>query len=151
MQVCYYQRHRLSSKEEKALNATYLPLDELLKVSDYVSLHVPLTDETYHMLDREKLSLLKKSAFVINTARGPVIDEQVLYEKLKNKEIAGAALDVYENEPQLTPGLKDLNNVVLTPHIGSASHETRSRMAQMVARDIIQALEGETPEHLIWR
>jgi glyoxylate reductase len=103
------------------------------------------------MLDREKLSLLKKSAFVINTARGPVIDEQVLYEKLKNKEIAGAALDVYENEPQLTPGLKDLNNVVLTPHIGSASHETRSRMAQMVAKDIIQALEGETPEHLIWR
>ncbi|PNR96061.1 2-hydroxyacid dehydrogenase [Petrotoga olearia] len=151
MKVYYYQRHRLSSEKEKALNATYLPLDELLKVSDYVSLHVPLINETYHMLNKEKLSLLKKSAFVINTARGPVIDEQVLYEKLKNKEIAGAALDVYENEPQLTPGLKDLDNVVLTPHIGSASHETRSRMAQMVAKDIIQALEGETPEHLIWR
>jgi glyoxylate reductase len=151
MKVYYYQRHRLSSEMEEDLNISYLPLDELLKVSDFISLNVPLTEKTYHLLDREKLSLIKKDAFVINTARGPVIDEKALYEKLKNKEIGGAALDVYENEPKLTPGLADLKNVVLTPHIGSATHETRNKMSLMVAKDVIKALKGQVPEHVVWR
>lgn len=151
MKVYYYQRHKLSSEIEEELNISYLPLDELLKISDFISLNVPLTEETYHLLDREKLSLIKKDAFVINTARGPVIDEKALYEKLKNNEIGGAALDVYENEPKLTLGLADLKNVVLTPHIGSATHETRNKMSLMVAKDVIKALEGQVPEHVIWR
>ncbi|RAO99549.1 glyoxylate reductase [Petrotoga sp. 9PW.55.5.1] len=151
MKVYYYQRHRLSKEREEELNISYLPLDELLKVSDFISLNVPLTEETYHLLDREKLSLIKKDAFVINTARGPVIDEKALYEKLKNNEIGGAAIDVYENEPKLTPGLADLKNVVLTPHIGSATHETRNKMSLMVAKDVIRALEGQVPEHVVWR
>lgn len=151
MKVYYYQRHRLSNEREEGLNISYLPLDELLKISDFISLNVPLTEETYHLLDREKLSLIKKDAFVINTARGPVIDEKALYEKLKNNEIGGAALDVYENEPKLIPGLADLKNVVLTPHIGSATHETRNKMSLMVANDVIKALEGQVPEHVVWR
>lgn len=151
MKVYYYQRHKLSSEIEEELNISYLPLDELLKISDFISLNVPLTEETYHLLDREKLSLIKKDAFVINTARGPVIDEKALYEKLKNNEIGGAALDVYENEPKLTPGLADLKNVVLTPHIGSATHETRNKMSLMVANDVIRALKGQVPEHVVWR
>lgn len=151
MKVLYTQRHRVSSQIENNLNASYVNLKELLESSDYISLHVPLTKETFHLLNEEKLSLIKRSSFLINTSRGAVIDEKILYEKLKNKEIAGAALDVYEKEPQITAGLVKLDNVVLTPHIGSATFETRSKMSVMVAQDIITALNGDIPKNLIWR
>ena len=151
MKVLYTQRHRVSSQIENNLNASYVNLKELLESSDYISLHVPLTKETFHLLNEEKLSLVKRNSFLINTSRGAVIDEKILYEKLKNKEIAGAALDVYENEPQITTGLVKLDNVVLTPHIGSATFETRSKMSVMVAQDIITALNGDIPKNLIWR
>ncbi|PNR93977.1 D-glycerate dehydrogenase [Petrotoga sp. 9PWA.NaAc.5.4] len=151
MKVLYNQRHRVSSQIENNLNASYVDLKELLESSDYISLHVPLTKETFHLLNEEKLSLIKRSSFLINTSRGAVIDEKILYEKLKNKEIAGAALDVYENEPQITAGLVELDNVILTPHIGSATFETRSKMSVMVAQDIITALNGDIPKNLIWR
>lgn len=151
MKVYYYQRHRVPSEVEKSLNAAYMTLDELLKESDFVSLHVPLTKETYHLLDENKLSLMKKTSYLINTARGPVIDEKALCQKLKNGEIAGAALDVYENEPKIFPDLLKLDNVVLTPHIGSATYETRSKMSVMVANDVIKVLSGEEPDNLVWK
>ena len=150
MKVYYYQRHKVAPEIEKSLNATYLSLEEVLAKSDFISLHVPLTKDTYHLLDDKKLSLIKKTAYLINTARGPVIDEKALCQKLKNNEIAGAALDVYENEPIICEDLFKLNNVILTPHIGSASYETRSKMSLMVAKDVIQSLNGEKPDHLVW-
>jgi len=150
MKVYYYQRHKVAPEIEKSLHATYLSLEEVLTKSDFISLHVPLTKETYHLIDNKRLSLIKKTAYLINTARGPVIDEKVLCQKLKNNEIAGAALDVYENEPIICEDLFKLNNVILTPHIGSASYETRSKMSLMVAKDVIQSLNGEKPDHLVW-
>lgn len=150
MKVYYYQRHKVAPEIEKSLHATYLSLEEVLTKSDFISLHVPLTKETYHLIDNKRLSLIKKTAYLINTARGPVIDEKALCQKLKNNEIAGAALDVYENEPIICEDLFKLNNVILTPHIGSASYETRSKMSLMVAKDVIQSLNGEKPDHLVW-
>ncbi len=151
MKVYYYQRHKVAPEIEKSLNATYLSLEEVLAKSDFISLHVPLTKDTYHLLDDKKLSLIKKTAYLINTARGPVIDEKALCQKLKNKEIAGAALDVYENEPKIYSDLLKLENVILTPHIGSASYETRSKMSLMVAEDVIKSLSGEKPDNLVWK
>ncbi len=150
MKVYYYQRHKVAPEIEKSLHATYLSLEEVLTKSDFISLHVPLTKETYHLIDNKRLSLIKKTAYLINTARGPVIDEKALFQKLKNNEIAGAALDVYENEPIIYEDLFKLKNVILTPHIGSASYETRSKMSLMVAKDVIQSLNGEKPDHLVW-
>jgi glyoxylate reductase len=150
MKVYYYQRHKVAPEIEKSLHATYLSLEEVLTKSDFISLHVPLTKETYHLIDNKRLSLIKKTAYLINTARGLVIDEKALCQKLKNNEIAGAALDVYENEPIICEDLFKLNNVILTPHIGSASYETRSKMSLMVAKDVIQSLNGEKPDHLVW-
>ncbi len=149
MNIVYHNRNRLPQELETEFNAKYLSLDELISTSDFISLHTPLTKETFHMIDAEKIAHMKPNAIIVNTARGPVIDEKALYEALKARKIAGAGFDVYENEPKLTPGLEKLDNVVLLPHIGSATYETREKMSQIVAINIIEALEGRIPPNLV--
>ncbi len=149
MRVLYHNRNRLPPEREQELQATYSDLDTLLAESDFVSLYVPLTDETRHLIDARRLSLMKPTAFLVNVSRGPVVDEQALVEALRAGTIAGAALDVFEKEPELTPGLTSLTNVVLTPHIGSGSWETRTNMAHVAVRNIMAALEGKTPPNLV--
>jgi len=135
---------------EKELSAKNVDLDTLFKESDFISIHVPLTNQTYHMINEEKLRLMKKTAYLINNSRGAVIDEKALYRALKEEWIAGAGLDVFEREPtQLDNPLLKLDNVVLAPHISSSSHETRSRMAEMVAENLIAFFEGTIPPNLV--
>lgn len=124
-------------------------LADLLKEADFVSMHVPFLPTTRHLIDAERLKLMKQTAYLINTSRGPVVDEKALVEALRLKTIKGAALDVFENEPKLTPGLQDLDNIVLTPHIASATEETRSKMAVLAAENIIAALEDREPPNLV--
>ncbi len=147
MRVLYHNRRPLLPSEEAALSARYEDLDRLLAVSDAVSLHCPLTAETRHLLSAERLAAMKKGAILINTARGPVVDEAALVERLRDGHLAGAGLDVYEREPALTPGLQDLPNVVLLPHVGSAGRETRETMAKMALGDCLAVLEGREPDH----
>jgi glyoxylate reductase len=118
------------------------PLDELLERSDFVSLHVPLTPDTRHLIGAAELARMRPNAVLINTARGPVVDEQALVEALRAGQIAGAGLDVFEDEPRLAPGLAELPNVVLCPHLGSATLATRDRMAEIAARNIVECLAG---------
>ena len=135
---------------EKETNAEFKnTLEELLKEADYVSIHVPLLPETKHLINKERLSLMKKSAYLINTSRGPVIDEEALVLALKDKVIKGAAIDVFEDEPKLKLGLTELDNVILTPHIASGTEETRSKMAEMAADNIIAVLKGQVPPQLV--
>ena len=135
---------------EKELGAKNVDLDTLFKESDFISVHVPLTKQTYHMINTEKLRLMKKTAYLINNSRGSVIDEKALYRALKEEWIAGAGLDVFEREPtQLDNPLLMLDNVVVAPHISSSSHETRSRMAEMVAENLIAFFEGTIPPNLV--
>jgi glyoxylate reductase len=148
VKIIYFDVKR-NEELEKKYNIEYRELDDLLKEADFVSLHTALTPETKHLINAERLKLIKPTAYLINTSRGPIIDEKALLEVLKNKEIAGAALDVFENEPELTPGLTKLENVVLTPHIASATKETRDKMSEMAANNIIAALEGQTPPNLV--
>ncbi|NUU98506.1 D-glycerate dehydrogenase [Marinitoga sp. 1138] len=150
MKVLYYKRNRLSEAEEKELNVEYAPLEELIKKSDYISLHTPLTPETHHLLDEKEFSMMKPNVIIINTARGPVINEKVLIKYLKEGKIAGAGLDVYEEEPKIPEELLKLDNVVLTPHTGSATFETRDKMAEMVADNVIAALKGEVPPNNVY-
>jgi glyoxylate reductase len=149
MQVLYHQRTRLPEAEEKKLNARFVSLDELLKASDFVTLHVPLTDATKHMIGRDQLAMMKPTAYLIHPARGKVVDDQALVDALKNKSIAGAALDVFENEPALTEGMTGLDNLIVLPHIGSASVATRDTMALLVVDNVFDALAGKTPRTLI--
>ncbi len=149
MRVLYHNRTRLAPEKEASLQVTYADLDSLLAESDFVSLYVPLSDETRHLIDARRLSLMKKTAFLVNVSRGPVVDEQALIDALRAGTIAGAALDVFEKEPELTPGLTELPNVVLTPHIGSGSWETRTNMAHVAVRNILAALDGDTPPNLV--
>ncbi|KAF2956917.1 D-glycerate dehydrogenase [Marinitoga sp. 38H-ov] len=150
MNVLYYKRNRLSELEEKELGIKYATIEEIVKNSDYISLHTPLTNETYHLLDEKEFSLMKPNAIIINTARGPVINEKVLIKYLKEKKIAGAGLDVYEEEPKIPQELLELDNVVLTPHTGSATYETRDKMAEMVAENVIVALKGDVPPNNVY-
>lgn len=137
---------------EKELGAKRASLDVLLRKSDFVSIHVPLTKQTYHMINEEKLRLMKKTAYLINNSRGAVIDEKTLCRALKEGWIAGVGLDVFEREPTLVENpLLKLDNVVIAPHISSASHETRSKMAEMVADNLIAFFEGRIPPNLINR
>ena len=122
-----------------------LPLQELLSTADVVSLHCPLSDETRHLIDAEALGLMKPTAFVINAARGPIVDEAALAVALRDRRIAGAALDVFEREPAVHPDLLGLENAVLVPHLGSATLETRTAMAVLAARNAIAASRGEPP------
>ncbi len=149
MQVLYHQRTRLPEAEEKKLNARFVSLDELLNESDFVTLHVPLTDKTKHMIGRDQLAMMKPTAYLIHAARGKVVDDQALVAALKRKQIAGAALDVFENEPALTDGMTDLDNLIVLPHIGSASVATRDTMALLVVDNVFDALDGKTPRTLI--
>ena len=151
MKILYYDVVPISPEIEKEYNATRVEVDTLLKESDYVTLHTLLTKETRHLINEKRLSLMKSSAYLINASRGPVVDEEALVKALQKKQIAGAALDVYENEPKLTPGLAELANVVLLPHLGSATLETRNKMAEMAADNAIAALSGETPPNLVNR
>lgn len=133
-----------NSKEKKNIYE-YLSLDELLKVSDFVSIHTPLNEYTYHMIGEKELKSMKRCAYLINTARGKIVDERALIRALKEGWIAGAALDVYEQEPLVASELIELDNVVLTPHIGSATIETRERMAEIAALNIINPYKGLEP------
>jgi len=145
MKVVYHNRSRLPEQEEKELGAEYMSADELAKASDFISLHCPLNDESRHLISTDRIGMMKPGAYVINVARGPVVDEAALVSALKRNAIAGAAFDVYENEPEITPGLEELDNVVLAPHIGSASRETRDEMARMTAKNLLAGLSGELP------
>lgn len=138
-----------------ALGAKRVELDRLLAEADFVSLHVPLTAETTHLIDARALSLMKPTAYLINTSRGPVVDEAALVDALAERRIAGAGLDVYEREPVMHPGLAGLDNAVLLPHLGSATFETRGRMSRIAAENVIAALQGRRPPNLVnpeaWR
>ena len=149
MKILYYNRNRLEVSEEKAFEAQHVDLKTLLSEADFVSLHVPLNDHTHHLIGQEELECMKPAAYLINTSRGPVVDEAALLEALREGKIAGAGLDVYENEPVLTHGLTDLDNVILLPHLGSATTETRTRMAQLAAVNLIAGLKGEIPPNCI--
>jgi len=149
MRILYHGRHRIGVEEEYDLGVEYRPLEQLLKEADYVSLHVPLTEETRHMIGAEELKLMKSSAILVNTSRGPVIDEKALVRALMRNEIGGAALDVYENEPAPVPGLTELPNVVLAPHIASATSETRIKMAVMATENLLAGLKGEKIPNLV--
>ena len=149
MRILYHNRNRIDISEEKALNAEYVGLHTLLAESDFVSLHVPLTEHTKHLIGADELSLMKPTAYLINTSRGPVVDEQALVNALRERTIDGAGLDVYEHEPALTPGLTELDNVVLLPHVGSGTLETRIKMATMAAENLIAGLSGEVPPNLV--
>ena len=137
---------------EKELGAKRVDLETLLKEADFVSIHVPLTDETYHLINEERLRLMKPTAYLINNARGSVVDEKALYKALKEGWIAGAGLDVFEQEPTPVDNpLLTLDNVVVAPHISSASHETRSKMAELVANNLIAFFQGKVPPNLVNR
>ena len=145
MEVAYAGRRRAPADVERELEARFLPVEELLAVSDVVSLHCPLTPETRHLVDGAALRSMKPSAFLVNTTRGPVVDEGALVEALRAGVIAGAGLDVFEHEPDVHPGLLELENVVLLPHLGSATVETREAMAVLAARNVVAVLAGEAP------
>ncbi len=145
MNVVYHDAIRADGDVEDQLGVTYVPLPQLLQESDFISLHVPLLPQTHHLIDAAALRSMKKTAIVINTSRGPVIDEAALVEALRTGVITGAGLDVYEHEPKLAPGLTELSNVVLLPHIGSASVATRSKMAEIAAQNVLAFFAGEMP------
>jgi glyoxylate reductase len=143
MRVLYWTPRRKPESEEREAGLTYTPLDQLLRQSDFVSLHSPLTKETRHQIGAREFGLMKKTAIVINTARGPIIEEAALVRALTKKQIAGAGLDVFEHEPKIDKALKKMWNVVLTPHLGSATPEVREAMANIVVDNILAFLNGE--------
>ncbi len=144
-----YTDDQKNEQLEQQLGAKKVPLLELLKESDFISLHVPLTKKTHHLIDEKELHLIKKTAILINTARGPIINEKALVKALTEQWIFGAGLDVYENEPELSEELKRLKNVVLQPHIGSGTIETRTKMALMAAENMIIGLKGGIPPNCV--
>jgi glyoxylate reductase len=149
MRVLYWAPRRKPRHEERAAGLTYTPLDRLLRESDFVSLHSPLNKSTHHQIGAREFRLMKKTAYFINTARGPIVDEAALTHALKTKQIAGAGLDVFEFEPKVSKELRALANVVLTPHLGSAVGEAREAMAQLVADRIIAFLDGHKLENCV--
>ncbi len=149
MKVIYYDVKR-NEHIEKEVGAEYrASVEEVLKEADFVSIHVPLMDSTRHLINKERLARMKKTAYLINTSRGPVVDEVALVDALKNGVIKGAGLDVFENEPKTAPGLTELENVVLTPHLASATEETRAKMAEVAADNIIAVLNGQNAHNTI--
>lgn len=146
MKLLYHNRKRLSSQEEKRLNAKYVSLDELFRRSDVVSIHAPYTPKTHEIVNLKLLKRMKKTSFLVNTARGNIINEKDLVVALKKKIIAGAALDVFQNEPiGISNPLTGLRNVLITPHIGSATVETRKEMAEITVKNLILSLAGKKP------
>lgn len=145
MKIIYYNRHRLPEDIEKKYSAEYVSLDSLLSQSDYISLHTPLDESTYHLIDAEALSKMKKGVFIINTARGPVVDEPALAAALECGHIGGAGLDVFEKEPEINNGLLGRDNVILVPHIGTATVEARIAMGRYAVKNITLFFDGENP------
>ncbi|MBS2100181.1 NAD(P)-dependent oxidoreductase [Carboxylicivirga linearis] len=149
MNVVYHNRNKIDEQTESELNATYLSLQNLLKTSDVISLNMPLTPETKNMIGENELKQMKPSVFLINTARGPVVDQSALIKALQMGIIAGAGLDVYEDEPNVPDELLALDNVVLMPHLGTATHETRKEMSTLVAENIKAFFNGEVPPNKV--
>jgi glyoxylate reductase len=149
MSIVYYNRNRLSPKIEQETGARLVALDELITTSDYISLHCPGGDSTKHIIGSRELSMMKSNTIIVNTARGTAIDEEALADCLSLHKIRGAGLDVYEKEPEIFAKLLELPNVVLAPHLGSATEGTRDRMAIMAADNILQTLNGERPSQAV--
>ena len=149
MRVLYYDPQPLPPDAEEQLNVTRSSLDRLIAEADFISVHVPLTDQTHHLLSTAQFNAMKRNAILINTSRGPVVDEAALVEALAAKKLAGAGLDVYEREPAVHPGLIPMQNVVLAPHIASATVRTRSEMSAMAARNMATAIRGGRPPNLV--
>jgi glyoxylate reductase len=149
MKVLYASRSRASDSIEQELRASYVDKNTLLRESDVVTLHLPLFPETRHYIGAAELALMKKTAVLVNASRGPVVDEKALVRALKARRIAAAGLDVYEQEPALSPGLRELPNVALTPHIGSGTFETRLKMSTMAVTNCIAGLTGQRPPNLL--
>ena len=148
MRILYTKRRRLDEAREAALGVEYRNLDSLLTESDFVSVNAALGPETIHLIGDRELRLMRPSAYLINTARGPIVDEKALVRALTEKRITGAALDVYEHEPMVEPELIDLPNVVLTPHLGSAALDTRTRIADILVENVIAVIEGRQPPNI---
>lgn len=151
LNIVYHNRNRVAPEVERELGARWLPLEELLATARYVLLQLPLTPETTHLIDAERLALMRRDAYLLNVSRGPVVHEAALVEALRSGRIAGAALDVYEFEPRVSEGLKSLDNAVLTSHIASADVETRHDMVRLAARNMKAVLDGEAPPNPVNR
>lgn len=149
MRVLYMTQSRRNAVLEEMLGAKRVDLETLLKESDFISIHTPFSEKTRHLVGAKALSIMKRTAYLINTGRGAVIDEEALVHALRNKQIAGAGLDVYEEEPKLKPGLSELDNVVLAPHLGSATVETRTKMSLIAAENIIAVLNKQKPPNCV--
>lgn len=149
MEIYYNNRKRLPKEKEEALRAQYLPLDELLKKADYISLNAPLNESTYHLIDKKALNAMKTGSMVINTARGPIINEADLVIALQEGKIGGAALDVFEFEPQIQHELLSMDNVVLVPHIGTATLSARNEMSRYACENIRRFFNGEEPLSIV--
>lgn len=149
MKIAYTRRSPLEDHVIQELDAKYMTMDELIESSDVISLHCPYSPTTHHLFAENQFARMKKTAFLINTARGPIVNEQHLVEALKAGKIAGAGLDVFENEPAVNPGLLDLDNVALLPHLGSATVETRAAMADMAATNALAILAGKPAPNLV--
>lgn len=149
MRVLYSDAVRAPVNVEEQLRAEYVDRDKLFRDSDFISLHVPLLPDTRHLISKENLEKMKPTAYLINTSRGPVVDEAALAEALEGKKIAGAALDVYENEPKVNPALVARKGVILTPHIASASVDTRTKMSVMAANNVVALFEGKRPPNAL--
>ena len=149
MKIIYNQRHPLTSELEEKLQATYYSQAEVIQQADILTLHAPLTEDTHHLLTSDAFKQMKNSALLINAARGPLINESDLLQALKDQQLAGAALDVYEFEPKVTEGLKELPNVILTPHIGNASVEARDQMAAIVVKNAIALINQQPIKYIV--
>ncbi len=149
MDVVYWDPQPLSDGEAEMLNVRFAPLEELLAAADFVSIHVAMNEETRHLLDERRIDMMKSSAILINTARGPIVDEAALARALAGKSIAAAALDVYEREPRVAPALLTMPNVVLAPHLGSATIGTRTKMGLMAVENLLAGCQGQTPPNAI--
>lgn len=149
MRILYYDIQRADERLEKSVGAEFVDLETLLKESDFVSLHPYLSPESYHLIDEPQLRMMKKTAFLINVSRGPVVNEKALVKALKEGWIAGAGLDVFEREPEIEPELAEMENVVIVPHIGSATVETRTKMGLIAAENVITVLRGQRPPNCV--
>ncbi len=149
MNILYYDTQRADPEMEKQVEATYVDQETLLRQSDFLSIHAPLTPNTVGLIGSENLSLMKPTAFIINTARGEIIQEEALVKALQEKGIAGVGLDVFEHEPAIHPAFTEMNNVVILPHVGSATMETRTKMGLMAAENLISAFKGQVPPNCL--
>jgi len=149
MKIVYYSRHQLAAEEEAKYEATYLSLDELLSTADVISLHTPLTPETEGLIGEREFELMKPTAHLVNMARGPVVDEEALLKALRTHRIAGAACDVFVGEPNINPAFMQLDNIVITPHVGVDSAEARMIIANHTSQNLLPAIEGKRPRHLM--